>query len=119
MKTHTTLGSKNLEAVQEQYPHNHFIRMGIDVARSHHESWDGSGYPQGLAGRDIPLSARIMSIADVYDALRSRRCYKDAFSHEETYRIITEEMSFKFDPEIIRVFQTIEEEFSETYDKHL
>ncbi|MFP6583970.1 MAG: response regulator, partial [Candidatus Hydrogenedentota bacterium] len=88
MRTHTTLGSETLEAVRSEYPNNSFINMGIDIARSHHEKWNGKGYPDGLAGDDIPLCARIMAIADVYDALRSERCYKEGFTHEKSRNII-------------------------------
>ena len=83
MKSHTTLGAQTLEEVQKAYPKNGFVRMGIEIARSHHERWDGTGYPHGLAGTAIPLSARIMAVADSYDAARSRRFYKPALPHAE------------------------------------
>ena len=73
MKTHTTLGAQTLEAVKTRYPQNEFLRLGIEIARCHHERWDGNGYPAGLKGTGIPLSARIMAVADSYDAARSRR----------------------------------------------
>ena len=88
MKTHTVLGSETLQAVHEKYPRNAFIEMGIAIARCHHEKWNGTGYPAGLVGTEIPLCARIMAVADVYDALRSARPYKPSFSHERTVEII-------------------------------
>jgi len=90
MKTHTVLGSETLEAVLKTYPNNAFLHMGRDIARSHHERWDGSGYPDGRAGDAIPLCARIVSIADQYDALRHPRPYKPAYDAAKTYAIITE-----------------------------
>jgi len=83
MKSHTTLGAETLQEVQKAYPKNGFVRLGIEIARSHHERWDGTGYPHGLAGTAIPLSARIMAVADSYDAARSRRFYKPPLPHAE------------------------------------
>src|SRR5581483_1122962 len=83
MKTHTTAGAKMLEGTDSPY-----LRMGRDIALSHHERWDGTGYPAQLGGEAIPLAARIMSVADVYDALRSRRCYKAAMEHEAAVAIM-------------------------------
>jgi len=84
--------------------------LGEEVAASHHEKWDGTGYPRGLAGEQIPLSARIVAIADVYDALTSKRPYKNAFSHDEAIRIIKDERGKHFDPYIIDVFMDIQDE---------
>jgi len=111
IKTHTAIGAATLNQVQEQYPKNDFINMGIEIARSHHERWDGKGYPQGLAGKEIPLPARIMSIADVYDACRTERPYKEAFSHEKCVAIIKEGSGTQFDPDIVSAFLEIEAEF--------
>jgi putative two-component system response regulator len=105
MKTHTTVGSRTLEAVKGQYPENAFVRMGIEIARWHHERWDGTGYPDGLSGTDIPLSARIMAVADVYDASRSNRCYRPALSHEESSEIIFEGSGSHFDPDVVEAFR--------------
>ena len=80
---------------------------------SHHEKWDGSGYPEGLRGKDIPLSARIVAVADVYDALTSKRPYKKAFSHEKAVSIITEGRGSHFDPELTDTFLEINREFNE------
>ena len=104
MKTHTTMGAETLEAVRSGYPSNAFIAMGIEIARSHHERWDGTGYPLGLVREQIPLSGRIMAVADVYDALRSKRVYKPAFSHDESFRIICEGSGTQFDPDVVGVF---------------
>lgn len=104
VKTHTTIGANTLEAVRVQHPNNEFVGMGVDIARSHHERWDGAGYPDGLAGEDIPLAARIMTVADVYEALRSSRVYKDAYSHEESVRLIVEERGTKYDPNVVDAF---------------
>lgn len=111
MKTHTLIGAKTLETARAKYPRNVFLNMGIVIARSHHERWDGSGYPDGLAGEAIPLSARIMAVADVYDALRSVRPYKTAFSHEKSCEIIREGSGSHFDPAVIVAFQAVAAEF--------
>ncbi len=102
MKTHAALGAETLALVLERHPANSFVRMGIEIARSHHERWDGTGYPDGLEGTDIPLSARIMAVADCYDALVSERCYKEAFPHEESMEMIARGSGHGFDPEVVR-----------------
>jgi len=117
MKAHTTLGAQTLEAVRRKYPKNAFVNMGIAIARSHHETWDGSGYPDGLAGQDIPLSARIMAVADVYDALRSKRSYKPALSHAESCEIIRKGAGTHLDPGIVEAFQKQEAQFGEVRDR--
>lgn len=119
MKEHAVIGAKTLESVQARFPHNAFIALGIDIARSHHEKWNGTGYPDGLAGDAIPLSARIMAIADVYDALRSRRCYKDAVSHEAAVGILQEGRGSHFDPRVVDAFLTAEQSIMEAYQLSL
>lgn len=103
MKTHTTIGEKILEGGYSPY-----IRMGQEIARSHHEHWDGSGYPSGLGGEDIPLPARIMAICDVYDALRSKRPYKPAYDHDKAIEIIFQGdgrvQPSHFDPDVREAF---------------
>jgi cyclic di-GMP phosphodiesterase len=111
MKTHTTMGARTLEAVKGNYPNNAFVRMGIEVARWHHERWDGKGYPDGLSGKDIPLSARIMAVADVYDAMRSNRCYRPAFPHEKAREVIFAGCGSHFDPDIVDAFRGLENTF--------
>ena len=114
MKTHTTLGAKTLEAVAWEHPGNAFIEMGIQIARSHHERWDGNGYPDGLQGEQIPLPARIMAVADVYDALRSQRCYKPPFPHEKSSAIIISDSGSHFDPAVVEVFTELQEQLALT-----
>lgn len=108
IKTHTTIGAQALEAVRKQYPHNEFLAMGIEIALSHHEKWNGGGYPNGLSGETIPLSARIMAIADVYDALTSKRVYKESMSHEKSIEIISAERGEQFDPQLVDAFIAVE-----------
>lgn len=111
MKQHPIIGAETLRAVDSQHPGNEFIKTGIAIAEFHHEKWDGSGYPHGLKGTDIPLEARILALGDVYDALTSKRCYKDAFSHEKSKGIILESIESHFDPSIVQAFLNIEDEF--------
>ena len=111
MKTHTTHGANTLLAVLKKYPGNRFLQMGSEIARSHHERWDGMGYPDGLAGAAIPLAARIMAVADVYDALRSKRPYKEPFPHEQTLPFIREGRGTHFMPEVVDAFLLLESEF--------
>jgi putative two-component system response regulator len=117
MKSHTTLGAQTLELVLEQHPANAFIAMGIDIARSHHERWDGSGYPNGLSQQAIPLCARVMTIADCYDAMRSRRCYKEPYSHEETRDLIVRGSGLQFDPDLVSAFTAIELELQRVWEQ--
>lgn len=114
MKSHTTIGARTLQEVQVRHQGNALISMGIDLAYSHHEQWNGLGYPQGLAGNDIPLSGRIMALADVYDALTSERCYKKAFDHEQSREIIVKDRGEHFDPAVVDAFLILETEFRET-----
>ena len=111
MKTHPLIGEEILQGPE-------FFQMGREVAGGHHEKWDGSGYPRGLKGKAIPMSARIIALGDVYDALTSKRVYKEAFSHEMTKQIIVEGAGTHFDPEIVQAFQDIEEEFIAIKEKH-
>jgi len=111
MRTHTTIGAETLRAVDRQHPGSIFIRIGIEISESHHEKWDGSGYPYGLKGKDIPLSARILTLGDVYDALTSVRCYKEAFDHASSLEIIRQGAGKHFDPEVVDAFLEKETEF--------
>jgi putative two-component system response regulator len=108
MKTHTTAGYTLLAEVDTLHPGNNFIHMGKDIALYHHEKWNGKGYPTSIVGYDIPISARIMAIADVYDALTHQRCYKPAMSHEEAKRIILEGRGSHFDPYLVDQFCELE-----------
>jgi putative two-component system response regulator len=111
MKRHCAFGADTLATVLKRHPDNQFLRMGVEVARSHHEKWDGSGYPEGLNGATIPLAARIVALADVYDALTSDRCYRPAFSHEDTYRMIMEGNGTHFDPDVVTAFRDVANQF--------
>jgi putative two-component system response regulator len=111
MKLHPVIGAETLREVDKQHPGNSLIRMGIDIAASHHEKWDGSGYPYGLQGTEIPLVARILALGDVYDALTSKRCYKEAFSHDKSRQIVIESGGSHFDPEVVEAFIQTEDEF--------
>ncbi|MCC6524721.1 MAG: HD domain-containing protein [Polyangiaceae bacterium] len=95
---------------------NQFLRMGVEVARSHNEKWDGSGYPDGLRGAAIPLAARIVAVADFYDALTSQRCYRPAFPHTDTCRMIREGSGAHFDPDIVTAFADLGDEFRRIRD---
>ena len=111
MKTHTAIGSETLGAAVEEFPDAKFLKMARDIAGGHHERFDGTGYPIALTGNNIPLSARIVAIADVYDALTSKRVYKNAFNHDVAKSIITEESGSHFDPKVVTAFLAVEEEF--------
>jgi len=114
MQSHADHGARTLEAIQREFPDSTFLRMGIDISRHHHEKWDGSGYPHRLSGEEIPLSARIMAVADVYDALRSTRCYKPAYSHKYSSEIILQKSGSHFDPCVVNAFEELQDEFRES-----
>jgi len=112
MKTHTTLGFEAIEHAERQlHMHVAFLSTAKEIALSHQEKWDGSGYPQGLAGDAIPLSARLMAVADVYDALISRRVYKAPMSHEQAVAIIEQGRGQHFDPDITDAFLALQDTF--------
>ena len=111
MRKHPGYGAETLREVDRTHPGNAFIRIGIDIAAAHHEKWDGSGYPNNLKGDQIPLVARIMALGDVYDALTSKRCYKEAFSHAKSSAIIYSDKSKHFDPDVVDAFEVTEEQF--------
>jgi putative two-component system response regulator len=111
MKTHPTIAERTLAECLTKFPGVAFLKMARDIAGAHHEKWDGSGYPRGLKGDDIPLCGRIMAVADVYDALLTKRVYKPAFSHEEAKNIILEGKGKHFDPDIVDCFLVCEDNF--------
>jgi putative two-component system response regulator len=112
MKTHTTLGRDAIEHAENALGISvDFLIFAKSIALSHQEKWDGSGYPQGLSGDDIPIAARLMAIADVYDALISRRIYKESMSHEKAVQIMTDGRNNHFDPDMLDAFLNIQEEF--------
>jgi len=111
MKTHTTLGGQTLEAALRKFPNVKFLQMARDIAMTHHEHYDGKGYPAGLVGDGIPLCGRVVALADVYDALTSKRVYKDAFCHEVAKAIIVGDSGAHFDPDVVSAFLSAEQEF--------
>lgn len=117
MKTHTTIGARILRGSGSPY-----LRSAEKFAISHHERWDGTGYPMGLKGEDIPIEGRILGIIDQYDALRSRRPYKPPFDHEEAVRILTvgneKSSPSHFDPKILQIFKECAGEFQDIFDAH-
>ncbi len=114
MRSHSALGARILHHASSPY-----LRMGAEIALHHHERWDGGGYPNGLSGHAIPMSARIMAVCDQYDALRSRRPYKDALDHDATLAILTEgdgrTLPGHFDPQVLATFERISGRFAEIY----
>ena len=110
MKKHTTAGGKILTSILELVPESHYLYEAVNLATYHHERWDGRGYPTGLAGEKIPLSARIMAVADVFDALVSKRSYKQGFPLDKAINIIIEERGTHFDPKLVDVFLAAKEE---------
>jgi response regulator RpfG family c-di-GMP phosphodiesterase len=113
IKKHCEYGTRVLKIADERLSFQSFLKIAIQIVASHHEKWNGKGYPAGLKKGAIPLSGRVMAIADVYDALRSERCYKKSFSHEETCRIIFAERGEHFDPDLVDVFAKTEKQFYE------
>jgi adenylate cyclase len=114
MKKHTVLGAETLaraESASGISDDTSFLKTAREIALTHHEKWDGTGYPYGLKGKNIPLSGRLMALADVYDALISERVYKKAMSHESAVAIIRNKRGTQFDPEIVKVFEALEAEF--------
>ena len=104
MKLHSLYGKSLLESLQDKVPNQTFLEYAKVLAHRHHERWDGNGYPDGLKGTEIPLQARMMAIADVYDALISQRPYKKAFSHDEAIKVIAEGRGTQFDPVLTDLF---------------
>jgi response regulator RpfG family c-di-GMP phosphodiesterase len=112
IKRHTTLGGDAIKAIEAKIEGQSFLALGKEIAYCHHEKWDGSGYPRGLNREGIPLSARIIALADVYDALTTKRLYKEAYSHKESKQIIIDLKGTQFDPEVVDVFLALEDEFN-------
>ncbi len=118
MKGHPEIGAKALSMAEQQLGSNSFLQLAKEISLTHHEKWDGKGYPNGLKGEEIPLSGRLMALADVYDALISERVYKKAFSHNKAKSIILEGNGQHFDPQIVDAFLAIEHEFVAIADKY-
>ena len=113
MKRHSVIGFETLNEALNKYPKADYLRMSAEIALSHHERFDGSGYPYGLKGKEIPLSARIVALADVYDALVSKRIYKEAYQHDVAKSIIEKEREKDFDPMVVDAFLNCQEKFME------
>ena len=112
MKTHTTLGRDAIQAAEDRLGMEvEFLHYAKEIAYYHQEKWDGSGYPTGKAGEDIPASARLMAVADVYDALISRRIYKDGMPHEKAAQIMVADRGTHFDPDVVDAFVELQGEF--------
>ncbi len=110
MKRHTTEGERIVTSILKGVEDEEFVEIARNIALYHHEKWNGKGYPTGIAGEKIPVEARIMALADVFDALVSKRCYKDAFSYDKAFSIIEEDLGTHFDPELGRIFLECREE---------
>ena len=113
MMTHVPMGVDAIEQIMSKTSEHAFLNHAVLIAGTHHEKWDGTGYPVGLRGENIPLEGRLMAIADVYDALISVRPYKKAFTHEEACRIIEESSGTQFDPVLVEVFREVEDQFAQ------
>jgi putative two-component system response regulator len=111
MRQHTVFGGNTLAAVSQARPDAQFLSMAYEIAMTHHERWDGAGYPNHLKGEKIPLCGRIVALADVYDALRSKRVYKPEYSHQTSRALILEGRGTQFDPDVVQAFLNREEEF--------
>jgi putative two-component system response regulator len=119
MKTHTTQGRDAIVAAKRNLLENdNFLTFAIEIAYSHHEMWNGKGYPEGLVADQIPISARLMSIADVYDALISRRVYKKGISHKAAVSMIVKSKGIQFDPDMVDTFETITDQFKEIAEEY-
>jgi putative two-component system response regulator len=112
IETHATIGGRCLEAIQRRLGNDDFLEMAKVIAYAHHERWDGEGYPFGIAEDNIPVAARIVAVADVYDALTTKRPYKRAFPHKEAYTMIVSGSASQFDPEVVKAFMAREADFS-------
>ena len=110
MQTHAQVGGKMIAETLSGMESTLILSTAVDMATYHHEKWNGTGYPYNLRGEEIPLCARIMAIADVFDALVSKRCYKDAMSYRTAFEIIRDEAGRHFDPKIVEVFMNLKNE---------
>ena len=117
MKTHTILGAQTLDAALQRFPTASYLRMARDIAASHHERFDGLGYPSALRGDQIPFCARMVALADVYDALTSRRVYKEAMPHHQAKEIILSGRGGAFDPNVVDAFVQSEQQFADVWNK--
>lgn len=117
MKTHAQAGAETLDAALERFPEARFLQVAREIAATHHERWDGTGYPRGLKEEEIPLCGRIVALADVYDALTSRRCYKEPYAHSIARSIIVGDAGKHFDPDVVEAFIQVEDDFVSVYNR--
>jgi len=119
IKTHTSIGSQIIDSIAASLPDNDmYLKYAYDICHYHHERWDGTGYPCGLKGEEVPISARIISVVDVYDALVSPRCYKGAYPHDVSLEIITEGRGTQFDPDIVDILPELSTLFKGVGERH-
>jgi putative two-component system response regulator len=117
MQTHTIVGAQTLDAALQRFPNARFLQIAREIALSHHEKFDGSGYPLGLVGDQIPLCGRIVAVADVYDALTCRRVYKDSIAHEKAKAILLKDRGAHFDPEVVDAFLRAEAQILSVWER--
>jgi HD-GYP domain-containing protein (c-di-GMP phosphodiesterase class II) len=117
MQLHVAIGGKCVQDIETRLGQSNFLQMAREIALCHHERWDGQGYPEGLASEEIPLAARIVAVADVYDALSTKRVYKDAIPHKQCVEMIRSEAGKHFDPVIVQAFLEIEADFAEIVER--
>jgi HD-GYP domain-containing protein (c-di-GMP phosphodiesterase class II) len=115
MQEHTRIGEDCLKEIERRLGSSNFLQMAREISSAHHERWDGQGYPSGLAGEQIPLSGRIVALADVYDALSCKRVYKEALPHEQCVAMIAEAAGTHFDPRVVEVFLEIQDRFQQIW----
>ena len=116
MKKHSQEGARIVKQILEGVEKEDFVNIAVNIAHYHHEKWNGTGYPTGISGEDIPVEARIMALADVFDALVSKRCYKEAFTYDKAFKIIEESIGSHFDPELGKIFIECRPELEKLYD---
>lgn len=117
MKQHAPEGAKIVNEILQNVEEEDFLKIAVNVANYHHEKWNGLGYPEGLSGEDIPIEARIMALADVFDALVSKRCYKEAFSYDKAFQIIEESLGSHFNPKLGKIFLSCRPELEALYNQ--
>lgn len=118
MKNHTTKGAETIARLQESFPNYHYLGTARDIILHHHERWDGKGYPSGLAGEQIPLSARIVAIADVFDAITMKRVYKPAQTIIEAFVMLNDDRGTHFDPDLIDIFLSVSKRITEVHNRY-
>ncbi len=116
MKKHSQEGAKIVKQILDGVEEEQFVEIAVNIAHYHHEKWNGTGYPTGISGEEIPVEARIMALADVFDALVSKRCYKEPFSYDQAFKIIEESLGSHFDPKLGKIFISCRPELEALYD---